>query len=58
MRLIFGLIAIVALAGLHIAALFALLHPKVSREYPRILCGKGKYGLACSTLSFDDWGRH
>ena len=33
MRLTLGLIAIVALAGLHIAALFALLHPRVSREY-------------------------
>jgi hypothetical protein len=33
MRLTLGLLAIVALAGLHIAALFALLHPKVSREY-------------------------
>lgn len=33
MRLAFGIIAIIALVGLHLAALFELLHPKFSREY-------------------------
>lgn len=33
MRLAIGITAVVTLAGLHLAALYALLHPKVSREY-------------------------
>jgi hypothetical protein len=33
MRLAIGIIAIVGLVALHLAALFALLHPNVSREY-------------------------
>ena len=30
---LYGIIAVVALVALHLTALFALLHPKVSREY-------------------------
>jgi hypothetical protein len=33
MRIAFGIIVLIALLGLHLAALYALLHPKVSREY-------------------------
>ena len=33
MRIAFGIIVLIALLGLHLAALFALLHPNVSREY-------------------------
>jgi Domain of unknown function (DUF7024) len=33
MRFAIGIIAVLALVGLHLAALFALLHPKISPEY-------------------------